>query len=96
MRVMQRRQHGDALSSVKVTVVYLGQTREVAGTKEDEFLLDAPARVEDAFSQALSAHPELGEMKEIIRTLLNGQWAKENAELKNGDRVALLPPVGGG
>jgi molybdopterin converting factor small subunit len=35
-------------------------------------------------------------MKEIIRTLLNGQWAKENAELKNGDRVALLPPVGGG
>ena len=96
MHVTQRTHYGEPLSSVKVTVVYLGQTREVAGTKEDEFLLNEPARVEHAFSQAVSVHPELAKMKEIIRTLLNGQWAAENVELKNGDRVALLPPVGGG
>ena len=96
MRITQRRHYGEALSSVKVVVVYLGQAREVAGIKEDEFLLNEPARVEHAFSQAVNAHPELVKMKELIRPLVNGQWATENSELKNGDRVALLPPVGGG
>ena len=84
------------MGSVSVTVVYLGQAREVAGTKEDQFAITSPAKVEHAFSQAVSAHPGLAKMKELLRPLLNGQWAKEDAELKDGDRVALLPPVGGG
>jgi molybdopterin converting factor small subunit len=84
------------MSSVRVTVVYLGQARELAGTKEDQFVLNSPAKVEHAFSQAVNAHPELAQMKENIRPLLNGQWSKESQELKDGDRVALLPPVGGG
>ena len=44
----------------------------------------------------MTAHPKLSELKETIKLLVNGQWATENAELKDGDRVTLLPPVGGG
>ena len=87
---------GFRMSSVKVTVVYLGQAREVAGTKEEEVILTPPARVEHAVSQAISAHPRLSELKETIKLLVNGQWSAGNSELKNGDRVTLLPPVGGG
>jgi molybdopterin converting factor small subunit len=84
------------LSSVKVTVVYLGQAREAAGTKEDAFELSSPANIEHVFSRAVNTHPDLARIKQNIRLLLNGQWASENVQLKNGDRVALLPPVGGG
>jgi molybdopterin synthase sulfur carrier subunit len=84
------------LSTVKVALVYLGQARVVVGTKEEEFVLPTPAKIEHAFSQAMSVHPELCELKETIRLLVNGRWATENEELKDGDRVALLPPVGGG
>lgn len=76
--------------------MYLGQAREVAGTKEEEVILWAPAKVEQAMSQAISAHPKLSDLKETLKLLINGRWATENAELKDGDRVTLLPPVGGG
>ena len=84
------------MSSVKVTIVYLGQAREVARTKEEELVLTTPAKVEHAITQAVNAHPELSKLMETIRLLLNGQWAAGNAELKDGDQVTLLPPVGGG
>jgi len=84
------------VSTVKIALVYLGQARDVAGTKEEELTLTAPASIEHAFSQATINHPKLSELKDTIKLLINGQWATENAELKNGDRVTLLPPVGGG
>jgi len=85
-----------SLNSVKVTVAYLGQAREAAGTKEDAFELSSPANIELAFSRAIKTHPELEAIKKNIRLLLNGQWASDNAELKDGDRITLLPPSGGG
>jgi molybdopterin converting factor small subunit len=84
------------LSSVKVTVAYLGQAREAAGTKEDAFELPSPANIELAFSLAVKSHPGLEPIKKNIRLLLNGQWASDHAELKDGDRVIFLPPSGGG
>ncbi len=84
------------MNTVKVALVYLGQAREVAGIKEEELVLPMPAKIEHAISQAISAHPKLSELKETIKLLINGQWAVPNAELKDGDRVTLLPPVGGG
>jgi len=68
----------------------------VAGTKEEELILESPAKIEHAVSQAITAHPKLSELKETIKLLINGQWATQNAELRDGDRVTLLPPVGGG
>ena len=84
------------MSTVKVALVYLGQAREVAGTKEEEVILPAPAKVEQAMSKAIFDHPKLSDLKETLKLLINGRWATENAELKDGDRVTLLPPVGGG
>jgi len=84
------------LSSVKVRVVYFAQAREFAGTQEDEFVLTSPAYVEHLFSEVMNAHPKLSKIRQIIRTLVNGRPVLENVELKDGDRVALLPPVAGG
>lgn len=84
------------MSTVKVALVYLGAAREAVGTKEEEFVLPEPAKIEQVVSQAMTAHPKLSELKETLKLLVNGRWAKENEELKDGDRVTLLPPVGGG
>jgi molybdopterin converting factor small subunit len=84
------------LSTVKIAFVYLGQAREVVGTKEEEFVLPKPAKLEQAYSHAMTAHPKLSELKETLKLLVNGRWATEDQELNDGDRVTLLPPVGGG
>jgi len=84
------------VSTVKVALVYLGRAREASGTREEELVLQAPAKIEQAVSQAIIAHPKLSELMDTIKLLVNGQWATQDAALKDGDRVTLLPPVGGG
>lgn len=79
-----------------MNVLYFGQAREYAGTKEERIALKNPANVKRLISAVLSAHPELVEIRQHLSTLVNGRMVAENAELRDGDRVALVPPVAGG
>ena len=77
-------------------VAYFAQARELAGTKEDEFELSSPSNLNHLLSEILNAHPKLREIKDVLRSLVNGQAVLENVDLKDDDRVTLFPPVGGG
>jgi len=84
------------VGTVRVTVAYFASARECAGAAEEKLELTRPASLEQLFSRVMAIHPGLAEIKQILRPLVNGTWVSEEAELKDGDRVALLPPVGGG
>jgi molybdopterin converting factor small subunit len=47
-------------------------------------------------SRAFEAHPKLNALESSLKVALNEEITREDAELKDGDRVALLPPVVGG
>jgi MoaD family protein len=81
---------------VRVTVAYFARAREYAGTAEEEMELSQPASLQQLFSRVMAVHPSLTEIKQILSPLVNGKWVSEDTNLKDGDRVALLPPVGGG
>jgi len=84
------------LTSVKVKVLYFAQAREFAGTREEELVLLHPTDVNRLFSELMNAHPKLASIKGILSVLVNGLRVSEDVELKDGDRVALVPPVAGG
>lgn len=84
------------MSTVSVTVAYFARARECAGTAEEKLELTRPASLEQLLSTVMAIHPSLAEIKQILRLLVNGISVSEEAELNDGDRVALLPPVGGG
>jgi len=84
------------MSVVKVTIAYFARARECAGTAEEELELAAPVSLHQLFSRVMSIHPKLAEIKQMLSPLVNGKWMPEETELQDGDRVALLPPVGGG
>jgi molybdopterin converting factor small subunit len=79
-----------------VQVVYFGKAREPANVSAEARPLSNPADVKQLRSEVLSAHPAPGGIRQIVQILVNGRWASENVELKDGDRVAFVPPVGGG
>ena len=79
-----------------MNVAYFAQARELAGTKEDEFVLDDPADMNHLLSEIMNAHPKLQGIREVLRSLVNGRAVLENVVLNDGDRVTLFPPVGGG
>jgi molybdopterin converting factor small subunit len=86
----------DHLAEIRVQVVYFGKAREAANTSTEVQPLSSPADIKQLLSQVTKAHPTLAGIKEILQILVNGQWASMNLELKDGDRVAFVPPVGGG
>jgi len=84
------------MGAVRVTIAYFARARECAGTAEEKLELTQPASLQQLFSRVMAIHPNLTEIKQILQPLVNGKWVPEETELKDGDRVALLPPVGGG
>ena len=81
---------------VRVRVLYFGQARELSGTSEEIQSLPSPAYVDQLISVTIKAHPKLQEIRRILRVLVNGRSVSDNLELKDGDRVAIVPPIAGG
>ena len=84
------------MNAVRVTIAYLARVRECTGVTEEVLELTKPAFLQSLWITVLANHPELGEIKKLVQPLVNGRWVGEETELKDGDRVALVPPVGGG
>jgi len=86
----------DYLTEIRVQVVYFGKAREAANASSEVRPLSSPADVKQLVSEVLSAHPALTGIRQVLQILVNGRWASESIELKDGDRIAFVPPVGGG
>ena len=81
---------------IRVKMIYFAQAREAAGTKGEEFSLDKESTVKAALSKAFEAHPKLRPLEKAIKVALNEEITEADVTLRDGDRVALLPPVVGG
>lgn len=84
------------MAAVIVTIAYFARARECAGTAEEKLEFTQSTSLQQLFSKVMAIHPNLAEIKQILQPLVNGKWVPVETELKDGDRVALLPPVGGG
>ena len=70
--------------------------RELLGKRELKLELDEGSRVGDMLDMLIERNPRLGADREGIVVSVNCSYAPLDAVLKNGDEVALLPPVSGG
>jgi molybdopterin synthase sulfur carrier subunit len=99
-------------SNLKVSVRFFTSLRELTGTKEETFEFSNYTKVTvDKVLKTLSQRHGKGfadyvydakthEVKGFLQFLINGQSAATikglQTELKDGDVLAILPPVGGG
>jgi sulfur-carrier protein len=97
---------------LKVSVRFFTNLREITGKKEEtlEFSDDEKVTVEKILTTLSSQYgkgfvdyvydAKTREVKGFLQFLINGQSASTmkglQTELKNGDVLAILPPVGGG
>lgn len=84
-------------NQIKVRLLFFGAARDVVGEEEINFLLNAPAKVSSAFSEIMEAYPALYE--KFGRSLLfavNQAYKPAETEIKEGDELAIFPPVSGG
>jgi molybdopterin synthase catalytic subunit len=70
--------------------------KDAAGTAEASLELPEGATVETALEAALAAWPNLEPHRRSTVIAVNQRYALRNDPLRDGDEVALLPPVSGG
>ncbi len=81
---------------IKINVLLFGACREVAGVSELNFDLTAPADVADAWDKIKTRFPNLEKFERSALFAVNEEHARKDDPLKDGDTVAIFPPVSGG
>jgi molybdopterin synthase catalytic subunit len=82
---------------VHVRVLFFGAAREIAGHDEVSLTLGAPASAESAFEEILSSYPELRRFGRSLLFAVNQEYVRgEEQEVREGDELAIFPPVSGG
>ena len=83
---------------MKVYVKYLAAVSDYTGVDEEVIELGDGATLNDLLSLIRDRHPNIRRIEERfpLLILVNGVNSRLDLKLRDGDRVALLPPVSGG
>ena len=81
---------------IQVTVKLFAIFQEVLATDEMQIKLESGTSVSTIFDRLVSQHPHLEKWRSLTRYAINLNFADPQTILKNGDEVALIPPVSGG
>jgi molybdopterin converting factor subunit 1 len=84
------------ISSIKVNVLYFAQVREATGIREEEVILIKYSTLNDLISKIEENHPRMLRLKQNIQLAVNCNIGGKNLSLKEGDQIAVFPPVAGG
>jgi molybdopterin synthase catalytic subunit/molybdopterin converting factor small subunit len=81
---------------MRVRVVYQGILRETLGRREETVELREGATLRDLLDLCQRSAPILADYRSIMALSVNYEYARLDRPLREGDEVALLPPVAGG
>lgn len=81
---------------MNVKVLFFAAAREVVGARERSLTLPEGAVARDALDALCEAHPALAAHRGSLRVAVDGEYAKDDAALREGAELAVIPPVAGG
>ncbi|MGH9530367.1 MAG: molybdenum cofactor biosynthesis protein MoaE [Terriglobales bacterium] len=81
---------------MEVRVLFFGMLRDIVRRESDVLTLPANATLEDLLRHYRELNSQLKQFLPSIAISVNKEYASPKAKLKQGDEVALLPPVSGG
>jgi molybdopterin converting factor subunit 1 len=79
---------------ITLNVKYFAILREQRGLHEES--LETPALTPEALYCELAGRHQFTARQEILRVAVNDAFAPWQAALRDGDRIAFIPPVAGG
>ncbi len=81
---------------MRIRVLFFASLADLTGTPEVPLDISAPSTIGSVISELAARFPGLSSYKGGILSAINSEYAPLDAPLKDGDEVALFPPVSGG
>jgi len=82
--------------SSRIIVKYFGSIRDDAGLSEETVEAPDGWNVAELMEYLRKMHKAIGSRSDNLLVALNREYASRSAKLKDGDEVAIFPPVSGG
>ena len=83
-------------STVRITILYFASVKDVTGIRMESIDLSKDTSIREMLSKISLIYPKLKHILNIIQISVNYKIVDLNTVLKEGDEVALLPPISGG
>jgi molybdopterin converting factor subunit 1 len=77
-------------------VLFFGAARDAVGQGEVDLLLNGSSTASSAFAQVLERFPDLRRFGRSLLFAVNQEYAPADREVRDGDELAVFPPVSGG
>ena len=81
---------------MKVHVLFFGVLKEVAGCSSETVELPEDSSARSVLAKLVETYPRIRESLGSIAIAVNQQYCGPDTKLRDGDEIALLPPVSGG
>ena len=81
---------------MKVHVLFFGMLKEVAGRSSEVCELPEDSSAQSLLAMLVEKYPGIRESLASIAIAVNQHYCPPDTKLRNGDEIALLPPVSGG
>jgi len=81
---------------MRIRLKLFSVAKDIAGFDEQMFELAQNADTSLLLQRLIEAHPALADWKGTLRMAVNWEYATHSHKLKDGDEVAIIPPVSGG
>lgn len=81
---------------MKVTILFWASLRDCTGVSQTELDLPGGATEPVFWNYLLNHFPALEPYRKVCRIAVNAVYADDRVEFRDGDEVALIPPVSGG
>jgi molybdopterin converting factor subunit 1 len=81
---------------MRCEVLLFAQVREAVGRERLAIDLPDGATVSDAIERLTRDYPAIGPLRDRIAVAVNQHYQGAGALLRDGDEIALIPPVSGG
>ena len=77
-------------------ILFFAQLKDAAGCDAAELAAASPLSAEQLWAELLKRFPKLAAHRTSVRFARNQEYAARDAQFRNEDEVALIPPVSGG
>lgn len=83
---------------MRVRVLYFAASREAAGSPEESLELPPGATTAQLLAELRARHPALESVLRACVFAVNHEYVQieQSVDLKEGDEVAIIPPLSGG
>ena len=86
----------ESKSEIAVRVLFFGAAKDAVGQSEIELSLKENSTAAKAFEQVVEKFPNLRRFGRSLLLAVNQEYAPADREVRDGDELALFPPVSGG